>query len=579
MPSQIDEIRERIDIIQLISEYLQLKKAGANYKAPCPFHSEKTPSFFVSPSKQIFKCFGCGASGDIFQFIMKIEGIEFKEALQVLAKKAGVELKKEPIKQKTERQNLYDICEIATKFFEKQLEDSTPGKKAKEYLESRGITPSLMKEWRIGYSPNNWRSLSDFLVGKGYSRDEIIKAGLALASEKGGTPYDRFRGRIIFPITDLQANPIGFGGRIFHESPTEKKDGEAKYINTPITPIYDKSRALFGLNKSKLDIRKEDKVVLVEGYTDVILSHKSGVTNIVSSSGTSLTPQQLQILSRYTKNIDLAFDMDIAGESATKRGIDLAQMLSFNIKIISLPDKKDPADVAQENPQLWETSVKNAKTIIDFYFEKTFAKFDKSKTEGKKEISKVLLSFFARIQNRIEEAECVSRLSKELNIKEEAIWEELHKAKEALQKDQTLQRYVPQIIPEEKEQIKDRKRKLEERLLTLLLKEKEHAKKQELITYEFSFEKGKELFGYLKENEKIPEELTSFVSELELQFEVEKEKGEIDVEKEVKFCINCLSNIKKAEKIREIIGELKKAEEIDNKETINKLLNKINDIQ
>lgn len=582
MSSQIDEIRDRLDIVQLVSEYLQLKKAGANYKAPCPFHKEKTPSFFVSPSKQIFKCFGCGKSGDVFKFIMEMEGLEFKEVLPILAKKVGVELRRESTQQRTERQKIYEICELATKFFEKQLETSKAGKEAQNYLKQRGITRELIKEWRIGYSPNVWRALSDFLVGKGYKREEIMAAGLAVKPEnRNATPYDRFRGRIIFPIFDLQNNPIGFGGRIFEKTKPIDKTDIAKYINTPNTLIYDKSKVLYGLNKAKLDIRKKDNIILVEGYTDVILSSKTGIKNIVSSSGTSLTPYQLKILSRYTKNLTLGFDMDIAGESATKRGIDIAQMLGFDIRILLLPEGKDPADVVNEDPEKWKKTVKKTKSIIDFYFEKAFLKYDKNTLEGKKEISKLLLPFFSKIQNKIEESECISRLAKELNIKEEAVFEELRKIIEKQKRDPHLKEYeeIEEILPEKKEEnLKTRKRRIEERLLMLIIKKPKYAQKK-MVNYNFSKKEEREIFKAIKENKKFPKELKAFIAELELQFEVEKEKGEINIEKEIKFCINALNNIKKEEEIKKIVEKLKEAEKINNKKEINKLLEKIKKIQ
>jgi DNA primase len=581
MASQIDEIRDRIDIVQLVSEYLQLKKTGANYRAPCPFHSEKKPSFFVSPSKQIFKCFGCGASGDIFKFIMQIEGLEFRDALPVLAKKAGVQLKKESLKARTERQKLYDICELATKFFEKQLKDTKSGKRVKDYLGGRGIKKDLLEEWRIGYSPNTWRGLSDFLVGKGFSREEIVRGGLAIKPEKGDkSPYDRFRGRIIFPIFNLQGNPVGFGGRIFDKE--KEKTDPAKYINTPNTLIYDKSKILYGLNKAKVDIRKKDRAILVEGYTDVILSNKAGVTNIVSSSGTSLTPYQLKILSRYTKNLILGFDMDIAGESATKRGIDIAQLLDFNIKIISLPEKKDPADVIEEDSKKWEKLTKEAKSIIDFYFDKAFFQFDKKILEGKKQISQLLLPFFARIQNKIEESECVIRLAKELRLKEEAIWEELRKVKQQQRKDAHLKEYmIPEgmFLEEKEETIKNRQRKIEERFLMLLLKNPEVLEKED-FPCKFSFKKGQEIFAVLVKKNEAPKDLKPFINELELQFDVEKEdKGEIDIEKEIKFCINSLKTLEKEKEIRKITEKLREAEAKGDKKKITKLLNKIKEIQ
>lgn len=578
MPSQIDEIREKLDIVQVLSEYLQLKKTGANFRANCPFHSEKKPSFFVSPSKQIFKCFGCGASGDVFKFVMQIEGLEFKDALPILARKAGVELRREPIKERTERQKIYDICELATKFFEKQIE-SNKGKRVKEYLKKRGMDDKTIKEWRIGYSPNTWQGLSDFLVGKGFKREQVIKAGLAIDPEKENkTPYDRFRGRIMFPIFDLQSNPVGFGGRIFEK---EEETDPAKYINTPNTIVYDKSRILYGLNKAKVDIRKKEKAILVEGYTDVILSNKAGVTNIVSSSGTSLTPYQLKILSRYTKNLTFGFDMDIAGESATKRGIDIAQLLEFDIKIVPLPKEKDPADVIKENPEEWKKLTEKAKPIIEFYFEKAFSQFDKNTLEGKKQISQLLLPFFARIQNKIEESECISRLAKELKLKEEALWEELRKIRKEHKETSNFQEYTlsEEVLPEKEEKdLRTRQRKIEERFLMLILKGFKCEK--EKFPCKFSFDEGQKIFNCILEEKKVPKELKSFLNELELQFEVEKEeKGEIDLEKEAKFCINSLKTIKKEREIRKITEKLKDAEEKKDKKKVIKLLNQIKEIQ
>lgn len=579
--SQIDEIRDRLDIVQVISEYLQLQKTGANYRAICPFHSEKKPSFFVSPSKQIFKCFGCGVAGDVFKFIMQIEGIDFKEALQVLARKAGVELKREPIKERTKKQKLYDICELATKFFEKQLKETKKGKEAKEYLKERGIGEDLIKEWRIGYAPNTWRGLSNFLVAKGFKREDVVEAGLALRKEekKEGLPYDRFRGRIIFPIFNLQDFVVGFGGRIFEKEKEEKET--AKYINTPNTLIYDKSKILYGLNKAKVDIRKEDSVVLVEGYTDVILSHKAGVKNIVSSSGTSLTPYQLKILSRYTKNLVLGFDMDIAGESATKRGIDLAQFFGFDIRIISVSEEgKDPADIASKNPQEWQDAVENTKSIIDYYFEKAFSKYDKNTLEGKKQISKLLLPFISRIQNEIEKAESISRLAKELNVKEEALWSEIQKIKKE-NIDISQQYNLDEVLGEPflKEDIKTRERRIEERLLMMLLKEKKYLSEIDK-SFKFSFKEGQELFDSLRRGKKISKELDEFLKELELQFEIEREeKGEIDLEKEIHFCINSLKTIMKEKKIKEIIEKIREAEARGEVEKVKKLLEKIRKIQ
>lgn len=601
--SSIDEIKEKLDIVQLISEYIQLKKVGANYRALCPFHSEKTPSFYVSPSRQLFKCFGCGKSGNIFDFTMEIEGVEFKEALQILAKKAGVELKKESIEKRTEKQRLSEICELATAFFETQLDKTQKGKEAKEYLISRNISEESIQKWRIGYAPNTWQGLSDFLVSRGYKREEAVKAGLAVDPNEGNkkekTPYDRFRGRIMFPIFDLQDRVVGFGGRITeaHKEELKNKKGHepAKYINTPNTLLYDKSETLYGLSKSKIEIRKANEAVLVEGYTDVICSHQIGVKNVVAVSGTALTSYQLKILSRYAKNLVTSFDMDIAGETATRRGIDMAQVYGFNIRIAQLPEGKDPADIISQNPKEWKKIIKEAKDIVNFYFEQAFYRFDKNEVEGKKQISETLLPLISRIQNKIEQSHWVEKLSHELNTKEEAIWEEMKK----IAKKSTGFTQSPTDISDEKSSsvqfskpapAKSYKRQLKERILVLLLYLANTQQNEELEKYIEKIEKissflSKEentVFKQLKEGKKskeisgISEDLAELLSKLELQ--AEKIDYENYSQEEMDFCIDKLREVIQKEKAENIRAKLKKAEEKNDEEKVQHLLKKLNDL-
>ena len=459
MMSSIEEIKDKLNIVEVIGSYIKLQKAGQNYRGVCPFHSEKKPSLFVSPSRQIWKCFGCGKSGDVFGFVKDIEGIEFKDALSLLAQKAGVELKQpspELIKQETEKTKLYEVCETAAQFFEKQFEGKK-GKLAEEYLLKRGITKETIKKWRIGYAPDVWKSLADFLIKRGYTKDEIEKAGLEIRSEKGGF-YDRFRGRIIFPIFDINSRIIGFGGRIFGE-----KDDIAKYINSPATVLYDKSRTLYGLDKARVDIRKKDFFVLVEGYMDVILVSQSGFENVVAVSGTSLTDYQLKILKRYSENIYISFDMDVAGDSATKRGIDLAQAQGFNIKVIVMPQGKDPADIVCEDSKKWEELVDNAKSILEFYFETTFSKFDSKKVEGKLKISKILLPIIKKILNKIEQSYWLERLSEGIKTKTDDLRIEIGKVEQE-------NVYAPVSEVKEEVPLKTRKDLLEERIISLILK-------------------------------------------------------------------------------------------------------------
>lgn len=474
--SPIDEIKSRLNIVDVVSSYIKLHKAGANYRAICPFHSEKKPSFFVSPARQIWHCFGsCSEGGDIFKFVMRIEGVEFGDALRILAQKAGVELKRQDPKLKTERQRLFEIAELACCFFERQLDKSTQGKEAKKYLLDRGVKEETIKKWRLGYSPDSWRGLLDFLVSRGYKREEVANAGLALKSEKTGDFYDRFRGRIIFPIFNLSSQTIGFGGRVFRNFTRQDGQEEAKYINTPSTLIYDKSRVLYGLNKAGIQSRKHDFCILVEGYMDAIMVSQAGFENVVATSGTALTNYQLDILKRYSDNIFIAFDMDLAGDSATKRGIDLAQALGFNIKIITMPENpetqgltfKDPAEVILKDPKIWENCVKKAKTIHDFYFENILSKFDKNTLEGKKQISKQLLPIIKKIPNKIEQSLWIQDLARVLNVKEEDIGEELKKVKIDNQDiERKLESQTSQIVRESK----TRKEILEEYIAALIFK-------------------------------------------------------------------------------------------------------------
>jgi len=571
--SPIEEIKNRLDIIEVIGGYIKLQKAGVNYRAICPFHSEKRPSFFVSPSRQIWHCFGgCSEGGDIFKFVMKIEGVEFGDALRILAQKAGVELKKQPPELKTERQRLYEICELAAKFFEKQLEESKVGNEAKKYLLSRGITEESLKRWRVGYAPDTWEGLSDFLTSRGYQKEETEKAGLILKSEKGSF-YDRFRGRIVFPIFDLNYQVIGFGGRVFREK--DKKE-IAKYVNTPQTLLYDKSRILYGLNKAKVEIRKKDFCILVEGYIDLIMVSQAGFENVVATSGTALTPFQLKILKRYTENLLTAFDMDVAGDTATKRGIDLAQIHGFNVKVITLPQGMDPADMVLKDPKGWADSLGQAKSIMDFYFESTFFKFDKENPEGKQEISKVLLPVIKRIPNKIVQSHWIGQLAKKIGVKDEDVAEELKKIK--LDSHAEIYGLEPEEIKELP--LKTRRELLEERLVMLALKSsqaKEIIQEKE-ITY--CFPQIKEIFNNIKnsrepDSKKAPSELIDFYNRLCLQSEIE-EIEEKEIVSEVECCLKEINSLEFKDKLNNLSRDIKRAEEEKDSKKIGDLTKQFN---
>lgn len=577
LSSPIDEIKNRLDIVEVIQSYIRLAKAGANYRAICPFHSEKKPSFFVSPARQIWHCFGCGKGGDVFGFVKEIEGLEFGDALRILAQKAGVELKRQDPKLKTERQRLYDISALACRFFEAQLEKSSAGKEAKKYLLDRGISEESVKKWRLGYAPDNWQGLSDFLVGRGFKREEIERAGLALKSEKGGSHYDRFRARIMFPVFDLSSQVVGFGARIFKKSKRPDGQEEAKYINTPSTLLYDKSRILYGLNKSSIDIRKKDACILVEGYTDVILAHQAGFDNVVAASGTALTSFQLKILRRYSENLFTAFDMDIAGDSATKRGVDLAQTAGFNIKIITMPQDLDPADVISKEPAQWENLIKGAKSIHDFYFDSTLAKFDKNTLEGKKSISKILLPIIKRIPNKIEQTLWLQNLAGVLGVQEQDVLEELKKVK-AEPATTEFQTEAPNtVVPPQK----TRKDLLEERLSVLTIKS---PKAFDLLTQEDFQVLSQQIcrcLNFFKQNNTgakaaLSPELNSLVDLVSLRAEVEDFGGEKEIEKEFKHCLKEIKTLVIKAKLDKIAKEIKKTEGEKNLEKVQELIKEFN---
>ncbi len=578
LSSPIEEIKNKLDIVEVIGSYIKVQKAGANYRALCPFHAEKSPSFFISPARQIWHCFGsCSEGGDIFKFVMKIEGVEFADALRLLAQKAGVELQKQDPKIRSQRQRLYEICALAGQFFSKQMESGKKGQEAKKYLLDRGISQESLQEWQIGYAPDLVQALSDFLVGRGYKRSEVDQAGLAVNDR------DRFRSRIMFPIFDLNSKIIGFGGRIFGDN----KD-TAKYVNTPNTLLYDKSRVLYGLNKAKLAIRKEDKCILVEGYTDVIMSVQSGVENVAAASGTALTEYQLGILRRYSNNLLTAFDMDAAGNSATRRSIDLARIQGFDVKVTIMPSGKDPADVIASDPKKWRELTEKGQSIMDFYFTTAFAKFDGNSPEGKREISKELLPTIKKIPNQIEQSHWVQELGKRLEAKEEDVRLEMRKC--VLEKEQYK---GPQAVEASPDKGKQRKQLIEERIVAVVMKSPQQL--EQIKDFDCFSAKIKEVLDYIKTNPDIHSESAKFLDKLKekfpqladdlnhLCFRAEIEEHDIEPELEMEICLAELKTLELKAKLDEISFNIKKAEEAkdDNKvkdlmSSFNKLANELN---
>ncbi|MEK7653353.1 MAG: DNA primase [Patescibacteria group bacterium] len=412
MSQETDEIKSKLDLVDFISEYVKLIPAGANLKARCPFHNEKTPSFMVNRQKQIWRCFGCSEGGDIFTFLMKIENLEFPEALKILAQRAGVVLRRQSPIEESNKNRLIDLCELAAKYWHKVLLESPLAGEAREYLKQRGISDETISDYRLGYAVESWDDLIKFLAKKGFSEREISEAGLAVPKNQGAGFYDRFRARIMFPILNLHGQAVGFGGR------TLKSDEPAKYINTSQTAVYNKSAILYGFYQAKEAVKQNDLCVLVEGYMDVLPSHQIGVKNVVSISGTVLTIDQIRILKRYANNLALALDMDEAGLKAAERSIDLALEEEMDVKVITLPFGKDPGECVQNNPDDWRQAILSARPAMEYYFAFAWQNFNPASPEGKKKAAKFLLQKISGLGNPVERDYWVRKLAQKLSVSE-----------------------------------------------------------------------------------------------------------------------------------------------------------------
>ena len=430
--SVITEVKQRLDIVELVSEYVTLQKAGRNFKGLCPFHSEKHPSFFVFPEQQSWHCFGaCGTGGDIFSFIMKKEGIDFGQALRILAQRGGITLSPREAPSKVEdekKERLFQINEAATEYYHHLLSSTKAGEAARSYLARRKVMSETIKEFRLGFSPDAWETLKNYLLGKGYTEKELIEAGLIIEKEEGGS-YDRFRNRLTFPICDIQGRVTGFGARVLDDS-------LPKYINSPQTSIFDKSSILYGLDRAKSAVRKENLVIIVEGYTDVLTAHQHGWQNVVGSMGTSLTEKQMEGIKRLTNNITLALDADLAGEEATLRGKAILAYSNSEVNVILLPLGKDPDEVIGEDPALWQKLVEQAMPILDFAFQSVISKVDINKAKDKSLAVQKLLPSIYEIKDPTQKFHYVEKLARALKIKTSDVEAALQKLKTARKRPQ-----------------------------------------------------------------------------------------------------------------------------------------------
>lgn len=463
-------IKDKLDIKQLIEEYLTVKKAGAYWKANCPFHHEKTPSFMISPEKQIWHCFGCGKGGDIFSFLQEIEGISFPEALKILADKAGVKLTQSFAAEinKDKKNRLFEINSKAANFFHRFLLEMAPAKSAREYLENRGVSKEMVESWQIGFIPEQWDLLTQYLLKRGFNVDDLVAAGLSLKKENNRGYFDRFRGRIMFPISDVHGNIVGFTGRVLVE--TENSGG--KYVNTPQTEVYDKSRVLYGLHKAKSEIKSKDLAVLVEGQMDVVACHQAGMKNVIAASGTALTEEQIILIKRFTRNLAMAFDADAAGENAAKRGIDAAIAQGMNVKIIQIPKGagKDADECLKKNPEIWFTAVDKAKLIMEWFFDRVLERYSLQNSEEKKKAAGDLLEQINKIPERIEQDYWLQKMADRFSVQTELLRQTMKNLEKMKNPKQKINDKIGASSGEKNisELFDSRSRSLEEQLLAIL---------------------------------------------------------------------------------------------------------------
>jgi len=420
MSSSVEQIKERLDIVAVVGSYMKLERAGSNFRARCPFHNEKTPSFMVSPDRGTYHCFGCNQGGDIFSFVEAIEGTDFPGALRILADRAGVVLTHDNPSERNERDRLYQLLADATLFYRRELRKNSD---ALEYLKKRGLKGETIDDFQIGFAPNEWHALEEYLTGKGYKPDELEKTGMSIRSEKPGSEgryYDRFRSRIMFPLCDSSGRVVGFSGRVF------QSDDPAKYVNSPQTTLYDKSKILFGLSQAKSAIREKGVAILVEGQMDLVMAHQAGTTNSVAVSGTALTPFHLELLKRFADKLLFSFDSDDAGLSAAKRSAIPALAAGFDVHAIELSGEKDPADLILESPEKWLAAVAGAKHIVEFFLS-VLQKRSKDKREFRMNVEKNVLPILANIESRIDQSHFIDIVSAFLDVPRDAVTEEMRK--------------------------------------------------------------------------------------------------------------------------------------------------------
>jgi DNA primase len=421
----ISDLRHRSDIVEVISEYVPLKKQGQNYTGLCPFHSEKTPSFVVSPQKQIFHCFGCGKGGNVFSFLIEKNSLSYPDAIRLLARRYGVAVPEtavspEKAKQDSLRKRFYHINDVTVEYYRNQLK-TADAQAARQYLRKRGLEQATVDKFLLGYATPGWDGLSSFLLANGVTEQEIVLLGLAV-STKSGTLADRFRGRLMFPIADRTGRIIGFGGRVLDDS-------QPKYLNSPDTPLFSKGRQLYGLNLARGSIRSSDQVIIMEGYMDVITAHQNGITNAVGALGTALTSDQVRLVMRSTYNTFICFDADTAGQMATLRGLDVLQQQGCHVYVITVPDSEDPDDfIRSEGKEAFSKLVVTAKSLLEYRLDFLLEEYNVQSVSGKIQVIQALLPDLKRMQSPVARQTLIQMIGERLSLPETVIHAEIRKS-------------------------------------------------------------------------------------------------------------------------------------------------------
>ena len=583
--NQIEEIKNNLDITEVISNYIDLKQLGSNFKARCPFHNEKTASFMVSKEKQIWHCFGCDKGGDIISFLQEYEGISFREALTILAEKANIALPEYSGQKKEDYKRMYEINKLTSEFYEKKLkENNKVVKKVKEYLTNRKITEESIEKWQLGLSGESWDELYNYLKNKEYEEEEILKAGLILKKRDGQGYVDRFRKRLMFPLRDTQGRTVAFTSRTLVNIAYQEEEFGGKYINSPQTVIYDKSKILYGWSLAKDALRQKKYIIIVEGNMDAIAASQTKANNVLAVSGTALTKEQIKLIKRYTDNIIFAFDGDNAGSRAVLRGISLGWQEEMNLKVLILPAGKDPADIIKENEDNWYRLLKDSLPVMDYYFQRILAGVDLERADHKKIAVQKLLPIIKFLKNNIEQVHYLKILEKKLDIPLHILEKDLEKSKSFLENKQ----HNNSLYYEQKKRVR---RSLIEKILSIAFYKKEFLEKLIAdIELEMIIEPWKTLYEKIIIYYTKYQNLDNFIEQAELNEEERKiwielsllgEKDNFDInDKELQHNWELLVKRLKRDYLNKerdkLIQELKQAEISQEKELEDKLVHKIN---